>query len=166
MRGWSDQREEQLERLAERPPGQASLAPFSNGMSDKGGGLSILEWDGPALWSSASTARGTPSFNMTTRVRRSIRDLGGGVPDGEQQAARGLDSHMAQIVNNRIPMTGMPRRPLVPSSQLPAIMASPFVVPAEAIRVGWEDTVIMVAFSSYLASLLRVEDALRTVPGC
>jgi hypothetical protein len=63
-------------------------------------------------------------------------------------------------------MTGISRRPLVPSSQLPAIMASPFVAPAEAIQVGGEDTVTMAAFSSYLASLLRLEDALRTVPGC
>jgi hypothetical protein len=56
----------------------------------KEGGLSILEWDGPTLWSSASTARGTPSFNMTTLVRRSIRDLEAECQMGNNKPLEGL----------------------------------------------------------------------------
>jgi hypothetical protein len=66
-------------------------------------------------------------------------------------------------------MAGISRRLLVPSSQLLAIMASPFAAPAAAIKGDGEDTVVTATFSFptwHRTCLLQLEDALWAVSGC
>jgi hypothetical protein len=96
MRGWSDRREEQLERLAERPPGQASLAPSSNGMSDKGGGFVYIGVGWAYTLEQRQHCAGDTELQHDHTCTQIHPRPGGGVSDGEQQAARGLDSHLAQ----------------------------------------------------------------------